>query len=405
VSGGDPIGGARRHRLLFAALYLAEGAPIGFLWWALPTRLRAAGMPVDRVAMLTAALALPWAFKFLWAPLVDALRGPGRGLRAWVVGAQCAMIVTLAPLAVLGAGLGFRWLVVCLIAHAVSAATQDVAVDALCIATTPPAERGAVNGWMQAGMLVGRAAFGGGALVVATRLGDRAVVTLLIAVLAAVLVLVVIAVPAGAAAAAARPGALGAALRDVARRPVAWAGLLFAGVAGAGYEAVGAVAGPYLVDRGLDEAQVGAFFGGPAIVCMIAGALAGGAAADRLGHRPTVAASQALSALAVLGVAAVDVAGGGAGGTVVALAALYLAIGLFTASSYALLMDLTEPRLAATQFSAYMGATNGCEAWAGLAVGRLVPSFGYPAAFAALAAVSFVALPLVAVLRPGQRAR
>jgi PAT family beta-lactamase induction signal transducer AmpG len=404
VSRPGPLGGALRHRLLFAALYLAEGAPIGFLWWALPTRLRAAGMPVEQVATLAAVLAVPWALKFLWAPLVDALRGPGGGLRAWVVGAQTAMIATLLPLAVLGPGLGFRWLVACLVAHAVAAATQDVAVDALCIATTPPVERGGVNGWMQAGMLGGRAVFGGGALMVASGLGDRAVVTLLIAVLAAVLALVVVAVPADAGAAAARQGTLGTALRDVVRRPVAWAGLLFAGVAGAGYEAVGAVAGPYLVDRGLVAERIGRFFAGPAIIAMVVGALAGGAAADRVGHRPTVAASQALTALAVLGVAAVDAAGGGVTGTVLALAALYLAIGLFTASSYALLMDLTEPRLAATQFSAYMGATNGCEAWAGLTVGRLVPALGYPAAFAVLAAVSLAALPLVAVLRLRGRA-
>ena len=32
------------RRLLFAALYFSEGAPIGFIWWALPTRLASGGM-------------------------------------------------------------------------------------------------------------------------------------------------------------------------------------------------------------------------------------------------------------------------------------------------------------------------------------------------------------------------
>jgi hypothetical protein len=38
----------------FALLYLAEGAPIGFLWWALPTWLREQGLGVDRITGLTA---------------------------------------------------------------------------------------------------------------------------------------------------------------------------------------------------------------------------------------------------------------------------------------------------------------------------------------------------------------
>jgi hypothetical protein len=42
-------------------------------------------------------------------------------------------------------------------------------------------------------------------------------------------------------------------------------------------------------------------------------------------------------------------------------------IGLFTAASYALFMDLTDPKLGGTQFSAFMAATNGCESWSGWA--------------------------------------
>jgi dipeptide/tripeptide permease len=80
---------------------------------------------------------------------------------------------------------------------------------------------------------------------------------------------------------------------------------------------------------------------------------------------------------------------------VTAVDAIYFAIGLFTAASYAWLMDGTDPKLAATQFSAYMGATNGCEIWAVLVVGRLVPWTGYAVAFAAMAVVSLLAIPLV----------
>ena len=65
-----PVG----RRILFAACYLSEGAPIGFLWLALPTRLRVSGVPIEQITWLTAVLVLPWTFKFVWAPLVDILR-------------------------------------------------------------------------------------------------------------------------------------------------------------------------------------------------------------------------------------------------------------------------------------------------------------------------------------------
>lgn len=154
--------GKNARRAFFALLYFSEGAPIGYIWWAMPTKLRAAGMPVEKVAAVIALLTLPWAFKFLWAPAVDRLRGPRWGYRAWITVSQIAMGLTLIPLAFLSSEAFVAYSSVLLMAHAVSAATQDVAIDGLAIATIPEHERGSTTGWMQAGMLVGRAVFGGG---------------------------------------------------------------------------------------------------------------------------------------------------------------------------------------------------------------------------------------------------
>ena len=145
----------RRHLALFAVLYAAEGAPIGFIWWALPTVLRTADVPIARITDLTAIVLLPWVFKFLWAPLVDALRAPWFGFRAWIMTAQVTMGLALLPLLWLDPVGDFdRWRLLLLL-HAFAAATQDVAVDALAINSVPAAERGRLNGAMQAGMLTG----------------------------------------------------------------------------------------------------------------------------------------------------------------------------------------------------------------------------------------------------------
>jgi MFS transporter (putative signal transducer) len=384
------------RKALFAVLYLAEGAPIGFVWWALPTRLRAAGVPAADVAEALAILALPWAGKFLWAPLVDRLASRRFPLRSWIACAQAAMVATIVPILFLDFAADFAVLRAILVLHAFCAATQDAAIDALCIATTPPEQRAAVSGWMQAGMLTGRAAFGGGALAVASRHGDAAAVVPLAALVLATIAFLLATVPREAGLAAARPAddaGFRVALLRVLRSRVTWLALAFALVAGVGFESVGLSAGPFLFDSGYSEDAIAAFLGLVAVGGMAAGALAGGRLATRVGAARGVVAAHLALTLAILVVAGTR--------SIVALGAVYLFIGLFTATSYGLLMSATRPGLAATQFSAYMGATNACESWSAFATSRLLPAFGYGGAFAALALASLAALPLVRPLAKG----
>ncbi len=389
-----------RRRVLFALLYLAEGAPIGFLWWALPTLLREAGHDLTRITTLTAVIGLPWSLKLFGGPLVDLARGSGRSLQRMLVGAQICMAVTLLPLMRSGAFEDLDTLTTWLLLHSVAAALQDVIVDTLCLSVTPVPERGRVNGWMQAGMLIGRGAFGGGALLVASRFGPSAAPAALFGLECATLLVVLACVPARTGAlplSRARPlSELRASLGSVARLRVTWVALAFALVAGAGFEATGGVAGAYLVDRGLSSEAIAWRFELPKVALMVLGALLGGRLCDRLGPQRATRIFQAAFVVCILALAALDFVG--AGGETIRLSlllALYFAIGLFTAASFTLLMDLTSPRLAATQFSAYMGATNLCEVWSMFAVGRLQPSLGYAGALGGMALVSLLALPLV----------
>jgi len=194
-----------------------------------------------------------------------------------------------------------------------------------------------------------------------------------------------------------RLAAIGIRLGLVFRRRDTWLGLLFAALAGAGFEGVGAVAGPFLVDRGFATEDIGVFFALNSVMAMIAGAVTGGYIADRIGKRAAVSGSLVLLSAAVFAVAGYDALarGGGGPGLLAALTVLYLCIGLFTASSYALFMEITDPSLGATQFSAFMAATNACESWSGFAVGRGIPVLGYSGAFSILALVSLATFPLV----------
>lgn len=382
---------------VFTLLYASEGAPIGFIWWAMPTLLRAEGLPIAQITGLTAVVVLPWVFKFTWAPLVDTLRSPRWGYRAWIRVAQGVMGLTLLPLLWLDPVTHFGTWRLLLLAHAVAAATQDVAIDALAINTVPPGGRGLLNGSMQAGMLAGRSLFGGGALLVAASFGREWVIAALIGWIWLALVALRFVREPGRPptktrddAAAFRRG-----LAQALRRRTTWLGLGFALLSGAGFEATGQLAGPYLIDRDVPASTIGWFFGTWTVGAMLLGGLIGGRLSDRWGRLRSV--SLFLSGLvATIGVLALAELGNRNGvAPIVVLTGMYFFIGLFTAASYALFMDLTAPRLGGTQFSAYMAATNGCEAWAAWAGGRLAGQAGYAPAFVVMSGMSLVSLVFV----------
>ena len=51
-------------------LYLVQGLPHGFFGQAMPVLLRQQGLDLALIGMLS-VVSLPWALKFLWAPLLD----------------------------------------------------------------------------------------------------------------------------------------------------------------------------------------------------------------------------------------------------------------------------------------------------------------------------------------------
>jgi MFS transporter (putative signal transducer) len=285
----------------------------------------------------------------------------------------------------------FRWLV---LIHALAASTQDVAIDALALRVVDPAQRGRLNGAMQAGMLIGRGVFGGGALVLAGAVGWEVVVLLLVGGIW----LPALALPGLKEPRVGRPTdapirTLTSDLVRILKRRSTWQLIAFALTAGAAFELTGALAGPLLIDAGLTAATIGAVIGIPVLLAMVAGGLLGGWMADQSNPQRLTRFGVVLFALLTMAMAAV------AGWSEVPLpllfgllVAFYLAIGIFTAASYALFMNYSRPPLAVTRFSAFMAATSACEAWSVWCGGKLAAAYGYGAAMAAMAGVSLLAL-------------
>ncbi len=144
---------ARRATLLIG-LYAAQGLPFGFFTLALPVLLREAGWSLTAIGFLQ-FLALPWAIKFLWAPVVDH-HGTRRGWLLALQGAACALALLLSQLEVQAASV---LLFAAVFAFNLVAATQDIVTDGLAVRLLDPRERGLANaiqvGAYRLGMILG----------------------------------------------------------------------------------------------------------------------------------------------------------------------------------------------------------------------------------------------------------
>jgi PAT family beta-lactamase induction signal transducer AmpG len=158
--------GTRRGRLLaFFLLYVTEGIPLGFTAVAVATKMRRQGLGPAEIGSFIAMLYMPWAWKWLVAPVVDVVYSERWGRRrVWIVTMQTLMAFTL--LFSMGidytADLAFYTLVILFVN--IFGATQDVAIDGLACTTLHEDERGVANGLMFAGAQIGNALGGAGVL-------------------------------------------------------------------------------------------------------------------------------------------------------------------------------------------------------------------------------------------------
>ncbi|MCW8805487.1 MAG: MFS transporter, partial [Ignavibacteriaceae bacterium] len=342
---------------LVTIFYLIEGAPIGFIWWAMPTLLRQENVPIESITSLTALLILPWIFKFVWAPLIDSLRNEKRGYKFWIFLSQSFMGLSLVPLIFIPVQNNLFIWGMFLLLHSISAATQDVSIDAMVINVISKNERGKLNGFMNAGMLIGRSVFGGGTLIIAYELGlSYMILLLVIIILSAMSLLFLVKEPVFVLKSGSqfktfvRNFSLSFSSRNT------WLAIIFALISAAAFEVAGGLAGPFLTDLNINQDTIGLFFAMPVVIAMFIGGLLGGYISDKINRKSAVGIFLAGFVAAIVFIAIYYFAKDTINETVIlsSYTIMYFFVGLFTASSYALFMDLTNPNIGGTQFSTYM---------------------------------------------------
>src|SRR5689334_8300932 len=156
----------------FFLLYITEGIPLAFAAMTIVSQMRRRGFSATEVGAFTAAIYLPWTFKFLVGPIVDVISSDRFGRRrTWIIAMQLGMVGSLFLLKFVGLGVGIGLLTTLIIVHNIFAATQDVAIDALAVGILKEDERGMAGGLTFAGQYLGQTIGGAGALYLISYVG------------------------------------------------------------------------------------------------------------------------------------------------------------------------------------------------------------------------------------------
>jgi len=161
-----------RRVLQVLALNFASGLPLLLTYSTLSAWLATAG--VRRAAIGTFALVgTPYAFKFLWSPLIDRLPPPlplGRR-RGWGVTIQLLLIGALLALGSCNPAHNLARMAALSVLVAFLSASQDIVIDAWRVEILDPTLQGPGAGMVQTGYRIAMLVSGAGGLIIAARAG------------------------------------------------------------------------------------------------------------------------------------------------------------------------------------------------------------------------------------------
>lgn len=372
-----------RVLVVIAGIYLTQSAIGGLTFQGIPAVLRAAGARLDVIGLVS-LLMLPWMLKALWAPAVERLRLPASGRRRsrlLIVGGQGFALLAFAALAggnpaALDAGL---FAVLALVVVVI--ATVDIACDGFAIDQLPPERRSWGNVMQVGGGYVGMMIGGGLFLVAVDHLGWSWAVLAITGALA-VLTLPAALTPEPPAAVPAAQAEHRPSLAAAWRRPAVRWGLAMVVLTQLGLRLAQGMAGPFLIDQGVDLATLGVLSGGGGTAASLAAVLAAGAAVRRWGARRVLIAVLAAETALFAGLTLAALTGGAGlavlGGLVLAKSAASAAI--FVAL-YTAMMGWASPRQPGLDFTLFQCADAAIAAAAGLGGGVLAEHLGYAACF------------------------
>ena len=271
-----------------STLYFAEGMPAAVICEVSLVIFSALGRPKESIPLAVSVLGMPWMLKPLWSCLVD-LYGTKR---RWIVGAEVFMTLLFALAAGFSANFGWLWWM--LFAAAVVSATHDIAADGFYLVALDDHRQSLYSGLRSVFYRAAMIAANGGLIYAAARLGKWGVARpwlwglgIAAAVFGVLALFHHMALPTDERPAAAHGwSGFAATLREFAKIPDLWRFVVFLLLFRFAEAQLTIVSRLFLLDSaggGLTQAQYGVMVGTVGVAAMLAGGVAGGIFAARVG--------------------------------------------------------------------------------------------------------------------------
>ncbi len=373
---------------MFGLLYFAQGAVLSYFTALNSLYLLKFDLSMSQIGLVGAIGLIPFVLKIFLGMLSDRVNLAGWGHRKpYILIGLVVQAVCLAVVPQINPGVQFGLYTLLAFVLMLGMALYDTCTDGLALDTTPPVEQGSIQGFMVGGRALGVVAISALLGWMVERAGWPAAFYSL-----AVLTLLPLPLVWRAMEVPRKPEMQ---FRWGAFRAFAYFPIIALAILGALYSLV--INGANQIVNPFLQSQFGIGYATAGLVTtvwgigVVLGSLAGGRLTDRWGQRNSVVRAMFLSFGAILLLAFTS-----QGWQVWPLVILFgLAYGFYETVYFAISMNKTDPRIAASMFSILMAVAN-IGTGVGLALsGGMVDAAGFPMTFAVIAALNLLALPLI----------
>jgi PAT family beta-lactamase induction signal transducer AmpG len=390
--------------LLMLVLGFASGMPLALSGGTLTAWMVAEGIDIRTIGVFSLT-GLPYAFKFLWSPLMDRYVPPFLGRRrGWMLVTQLLLVVTLAALGFFNPSSNLPLVALLAVAIAFFSASQDIVLDAYRTEYLTPTERGAGAGVWIMGYRIALLVSGAAALILSDHLPWRTVYVLMGGLMTIGCIATLIAPEPRLQDREGRAVAPPASLREAVvnplveffRRPGSLEILLFVVLYKIGDVAAAQMTTPFILQHvGFSRTELGAVYKGLGMAATIAGTLAGGALMIRWTLLRSLAVFGVLQGVSTLSFILLEFTGRQIWALGVVIGIENVTGGMGTAAYTALLMGLCNTRFTATQYALLSSLMAVSRYVTGAPTGFLAAAVGWPAFFTVCALLAVPGLLLL----------
>jgi PAT family beta-lactamase induction signal transducer AmpG len=344
-------GNIRMLQMLF--LGFSSGIPL-----ALTAGTLQAWMATEKVDLKTIGLfslvAVPYSFKFAWAPLMDRFTiGKLGRRRSWMLISQLGLIASILALATSDPIANPSLLALFALLVAFFSASQDIVVDAYRTEALKPTEYGAGSGVYILGYRLAMLVSGALALILSDHMPWQAVYTIMAGLMAIGVITTLLSpeptnpqsIPRKTLEAFTQP------LIEYFKRSKAVEVLFFILLYKLGDILAGAMTTPFLIQIGFTRTDIGSVNKVFGFIATILGTMTGGALIPRIGLRTSLISFGVLQAVSTIGFAALAHIGAERWGLIATIGFENITAGLGSAAFTAFMMSMTNKRFTASQYA------------------------------------------------------